>query len=83
MGNGCDFADDSSILDRVVTIAMFGPLNVEHLHNQGPQGLFNRGTFYFRVNEWTEKEMADRCHSIAQKSVYYYFSKYGRERFLP
>ena len=26
-GDGCDFADDSSIIDRVVTIAMFGHLN--------------------------------------------------------
>lgn len=82
-GDGCDFADDSSILDRVVTIAMFGRLNIEHLHNQGPNGVFNRGTFYFRVKEWTEPEMVMPCVSIAIKSVHYYFSKYGERLFLP
>lgn len=81
-GDGCDFADDSSILDRVVTIAMFGHLNQEHLHNQGPHGVFNRGSFYFRVNEWTEAEMAAACYSIAEKSVFYYYSKYGDGAFL-
>ena len=82
-GDGCDFADDSSILDRVVTIAMFGHLNREHLHNQGPQGVFNRGSFYFRVKEWTDREMLDICLSIAEKGVFYYYSKYGQSSFLP
>jgi type II restriction enzyme len=81
-GDGCDFADDSSILDRVVTIAMFGHLNKECLHNQGPKGTFNRGSFFFRVQEWSEKEMAQVCYSIAEKSVFYYFSKYGDSAFL-
>lgn len=80
-GDGCDFADDSSILDRVVTIAQFGRLNVEHLHKQGANNEFERGTFYFRVQEWTEEEMAMKSLSIAEKSVYYYFSKYGEESF--
>jgi type II restriction enzyme len=82
-GDGCDFADDSSILDRVVTIAMFGQLNKEHLHNEGPQGFFNRGSFYFRVQEWTEEEMKAACYSIAEKSVFYYYSKYGDKAFSP
>eukprot|EP01088_Endostelium_zonatum_P005147 TRINITY_DN16616_c0_g1_i2.p1 TRINITY_DN16616_c0_g1~~TRINITY_DN16616_c0_g1_i2.p1 ORF type:complete len:217 (-),score=-3.34 TRINITY_DN16616_c0_g1_i2:671-1321(-) len=81
-GDGCDFADDSSILDRVVTIAQFGKLNVEHLHNQGSNSEFDRGTFYFRVAEWTEDEMADLCLKVATKSVFYYFSKYGEDAFL-
>lgn len=50
-GDGCDFDDDSSILDRVVTIAQFGKLNTEHLHNQGANNEFDRGTFYFRRAE--------------------------------
>lgn len=79
-GDGCDFADESSILDRVVTIAMFGKLNHEYLHNQGGER-FNRGTFYFREPEWTEPEMRKRCYSIAEKSVYYYYSKYGEAAF--
>lgn len=80
-GDGCDFDDDSSILDRVVTIAQFGKLNVEHLHNQGPNSDFDRGTFYFRVGEWTEDEMAELSAKLAEKSVFYYFSKYGEEAF--
>jgi type II restriction enzyme len=81
-GDGCDFDDDSSILDRVVTIAQFGKLNVEHLHNQGSHNEFDRGTFYFRVPEWTEQEMADLSFKLAEKSVFYYFSKYGKDSFI-
>ena len=81
-GDGCDFRDESSILDRVVTIAMFGRLNHEYLHNQAGER-FNRGTFYFREAEWKEKEMRTRCYSIAEKSVFYYFSKYGETNFVP
>jgi type II restriction enzyme len=80
-GDGCDFDDDSSILDRVVTIAQFGKLNVEHLHNQGSNNEFDRGTFYFRVSEWTEQEMAELSLKLAEKSVFYYFSKYGEDAF--
>ncbi len=79
-GDGCDFADDSSILDRV-TIAQFGRLNVEHLHNQGSNNEFDRGTFYFRVAEWTEDEMAALSFKLAEKSVFYYFSKHGEGAF--
>ena len=80
-GDGCDFADDSSILDRVVTIAQFGKLNFEHLHNQGSNNEFDRGTFYFRVAEWTEQDMAALSLKLAEKSVFYYFSKYGEDTF--
>ncbi len=80
-GDGCDFADESTILDRVVTIAQFGKLNVEHLHNQGAKNEFDRGTYYFRVGEWTEQDMALLSFKLAEKSVYYYFSKYGEDAF--
>lgn len=81
-GDGCDFSEGSTILDRVIAIAEFGPLNEEHLHKTGPNGLFDRGTFFFRVAEWTEDEMFEKCYSIAEKSVYYFFSKYGQDSFL-
>lgn len=81
-GDGCDFAENSSILDRVVTIAQFGKLNVEHLHNQGSNNEFDRGTFYFRVEEWTEQDMTTLSYEIAEKSIFYYFSKYGESAFL-
>jgi Phosphatidylinositol kinase and protein kinases of the PI-3 kinase family len=81
-GDGCDFAEESSILDRVSTIAMFGELNKECLHNLGVNGAFNRGTFYFRESPWTVAEMTERCYSIAQGAVYYYFSKYKKSTFV-
>jgi len=79
-GDGCDFAPDSSILDRVVTIAMFGELNKDYLHIQ--EGRFNRGSFYFKVEQWGAEEMFEIGYRIAVGSVYYYFSKYGEEHFV-
>lgn len=81
-GDGCDFADDSSILDRVVTIAMFGRLNHQYVHKEGGGNEFDRGSFYFRVAEWTEDEMHAIALDIATKSVFYYFSKHGESAFI-
>ena len=80
-GDGCDFASDSSILDRVVTISMFGELNKIRVHNEGPNGIFNRGSFFFREPKWTAEEMQKIMSRIAEQSIYYYFSKYGEELF--
>ncbi len=82
-GDGCDFAESSSILDRVVTIAMFGPLNKIQVVNQGERGQFNRGSFFFKVEAWTPEEMAEIMHEIARRSVHYHFAKYGEDRFRP
>lgn len=80
-GYGCDFASDSSILDRVTTIAMFGPLNKLQVHNQGETGAFNRGSFFFREEQWTIEEMSDLMFEVAKRSIYYYFARYGEEWF--
>ena len=80
-GYGCDFEEDSSILDRVTTIAMFGKLNKTYLHNAGTDGRFNRGSFYFRPEKWHVAEMLEIMKDIAERSVLYYFSKYGEDRF--
>ena len=80
-GYGCDFEEDSSILDRVATIAMFGSLNKTYLHNGGPDGRFNRGSFYFRPHRWRVSEMLAVMRDIAERSVLYYFSKYGEGHF--
>jgi type II restriction enzyme len=82
-GYGCDFRDDSSIRDRVTTIAMFGELNKTYLHALGPHGVFDRGSFYFREGGWSIDEMADIMFDVAKRSVQYYFSKYGEKCFLP
>ncbi len=80
-GYGCDFAPDSSILDRVTTIAMFGHLNKTYLFEQ-EVGRFDRGSFYFREKKWTVEEMAAIMEDIAKRSVLYYFAKYSKEHFL-
>ena len=81
-GDGGDFADDSSIRDRVTTIAMFGHLNRIHLHVDGlPKARFDRGSFFFRNAAWTPEEMMVPMLRIARGAVYYYFSKYGDDRF--
>ncbi len=79
-GYGCDFEADSSILDRVATMAMFGKLNTTYLYNEG-NGRFNRGSFYFRVERWSVDEMATIMKDIAERSVLYYFSRYREEHF--
>lgn len=80
-GDGCDFEKGSSILDRVVTIAMFGHLNKTYLHPQGANGEFLRGSFYFRDKDWKRAEMRDIMADIADRSILYYFSKYGSATF--
>lgn len=79
-GYGCDFEADSSILDRVSTMAMFGRLNTTYLHNE-EGGKFNRGSFYFRPERWSINEMVEIMKDIAERSVLYYFSKYCEDHF--
>ena len=79
-GYGCDFEADSSILDRVSTMAMFGKLNTTYLHNE-EGGKFNRGSFYFRPEKWSANEMVAIMKDIAERSVLYYFSKYHEAHF--
>jgi type II restriction enzyme len=80
-GQGVDFASDSSILDRVTTIAMFAPLNKIEVMNVGDDKQFNRGSFFFRPELWTVPEMVEIMYEISKRSVYYYFAKYGEENF--
>lgn len=78
-GDGCDFAPGSTILDRVSTMNGFGTLNEIHVHNEG---IFKRGSFFFREKHWTSEEMAEKMIEIVEKSIYYYFSKYKEESFM-
>jgi len=80
-GYGCDFEKGSSILDRVVTIAMFGPLREINVVPLGESGQFCRGSYYFREREWTRKEMANIMFEIASRSIHFYFAKYGEANF--
>lgn len=80
-GYGVDFADGSSILDRVATIAMFGELKKTHVVNAGNQDQFNRGSFFFREAEWSEAEMTQIMVDIGTRSIHYYLAKYGESHF--
>ena len=80
-GDGCDFEEGSSILDRVLTIAMFGKMNEDHTSNMGPNGIFNRGSYYFRSDYWTAGEMKTILYDVAKRSIFYYFAKYGEPQF--
>lgn len=80
-GYGCDFADDSSILDRVSTIAMFGPLNTINVVNQSESRTFNRGSFFFREDMWSVDEMAEVMYEVASRAIHYYFACYGERAF--
>jgi type II restriction enzyme len=82
-GYGCDFKDGSYVLDRVRTIAMFGPMNDVCLMNEGQDGRFNRGSFFFREKEWTHGQMSKVMYQIASRSIHYYFAKLGPEAFAP
>ncbi len=79
-GYGCDFAPDSSILDRVSTMAMFGRLNRTYLYNEA-EGRLSRGSFYFRERRWSVHEMADIMQDISVRAVQYYLSKYREVHF--
>jgi type II restriction enzyme len=80
-GYGVDFAEDSSILDRVATIAMFGKLNEIYVMNAGNEDRFNRGSFFFRRERWTEDEMTKIMLDIGTRSIHYYLAQYGEDFF--
>lgn len=71
-GSGCDFADDSSIRDRVITMNEFFPLNVYHtVKDKHP---FEPVSMFFRESNWTIPEMVDHMKKIADESMKYYLS---------
>lgn len=80
-GYGWDFHDGSSILDRVKTIAMFGELNRVNVVPEGEERLFNRGSFFFRLEPWTREEMADVMVDVGTRAIHYYFAKHGDDAF--
>lgn len=77
-GYGWDFNLNSSILDRVITIAEFGKLNQTNLYNTEQT---NRGSFYFNEHPLTKNQILAIIKDIAERSVQYYFSKYGESNF--
>lgn len=80
-GYGWDFHEGSSILDRVKTIAMFGELNQVSVIPEGEEGLFNRGSFFFRLEPWSLEEMSDVMFDVGSRAIHYYFAKFGEDAF--
>lgn len=72
-GEGDDFKKDSSILDRVNTISLFS-INETNLYREG---VFQRGSFYFREDIWSKDEIKLIILDIATKSIDYYSKKYN------
>lgn len=82
VGYGWHFHEGSSILDRVKTIAMFGELNRVNVIPEGDEGLFNRGSFFFRREPWSLKEMSDIMFDVGSRAIHYYFAKFGDDAFM-
>jgi len=71
-GDGCDFAEGSSIRDRVLTInglRVLGKININNTRK------FDTGSYFFRSEKWTEEEMTDIMFNIADTVYSKYIEK--------
>lgn len=66
-GSGYDFNSESSILDRVVTINEFFPLNTVFVEKNFLP--FEPASLFFREKDWTQKEMSDVLYRVAKRSI--------------
>lgn len=71
-GHGCDFEPWSSILDRVVTMNEFFPLNEIFIEKDFLP--FEPVTMCFREEERTVQEMYEKMLTIAKRSIDYRFN---------
>jgi len=70
-GSGYDFKDGSTILDRVVTINDFFPLNkifIEKTHLP-----FEPVSMFFRYEDWSTEEMTKTMTEVANEAIKYHF----------
>lgn len=72
-GQGYDFQEGSSILDRVVTMNEFFPLNRTHV--QKAYEPFEPVSMYFRYEDWTLDEMVEILFDVATQAVNQIFDK--------
>ena len=70
-GHGWDFRNGSSILDRVLTMNEFFPLNTQFVSKDYLP--FEPVTMLFRYEPWTVKEMAEQLIEVAVKAIEYKF----------
>jgi type II restriction enzyme len=70
-GSGHDFQDSSTILDRVVTMNDFFPLNkifIEKTHLP-----FEPVSMFFRYKDWSTEEMTKIMTDVADEAIKYHF----------
>lgn len=70
-GNGIDFHDDSSIVDRVKTMNEFFPLNQMFVEKDFLP--FEPVSMYFRNGAWTVDEMSEKMLEVAERAINYKF----------
>ena len=70
-GYGWDFREGSTILDRVLTMNDFFPLNKEFVSKDYLP--FEPVTMLFRYEPWTVEEMTKHLISVATKAIEYRF----------
>jgi len=86
---GCDFFDkESSIGDRIRTIAKFQQINVLNIYwRQLQKHNFVGGSYFMRghsmnegpcTSDWTFEEMSAPMFTIAETALNYYVEKYGK-----
>lgn len=74
-GDGYDFDNNSTIRDRVITMNHFGGLNkINVINTLG----FQRGSCFFRYEEWTNSEIFNILKEVTNQSITYYLKKHGK-----
>jgi type II restriction enzyme len=77
-GEGCDFAPDCSIIDRVATLNGFFPLNVTFVNKiEIEHDTLKPVSLYFREESWTPEEMFTVIQPIVGRAIEYYRAKYN------
>lgn len=71
-GSGYDFKSGSSILDRVLTMNEFFPLNKVFITKDYLP--FEPATMLFRYKEWSIEEMAEKLYEVARGAIEYKFA---------
>lgn len=70
-GHGNDFKERSSILDRVVTMNEFFPINRIYVEKDFLP--FEPVSMLFRYQNWTIDEMVEVLHQVAKRAIKYRF----------
>ncbi len=71
-GSGHDFQKGSTILDRVVTMNEFYPLNTIFVEKEYLP--FEPVSLFFRTKDWNGNEIQKIMTSVAEKSIKHYFN---------